>query len=80
VVWSGRCGDHGVDLIGTVPAALATYLALAAWPHADLVLSAGTAGGFKARVSKGQGCLIKAFGVFVHAQIRPPRTTLDYSS
>jgi hypothetical protein len=28
VVWTGRDAKHGVDLVGTVPASLATYLAL----------------------------------------------------
>ncbi|KIY93858.1 5'-methylthioadenosine nucleosidase [Monoraphidium neglectum] len=49
VVWTGRDAKHGVDLVGTVPASLATYLALQAWPDADLVISSGTAGGFKAQ-------------------------------
>lgn len=49
VVWSGRDQEHGVDLVGTVPASLATFLALQAWPDADLVISTGTAGGFKAK-------------------------------
>ena len=26
------------------------------WPHADLIISAGTAGGFKAKVCQGDGC------------------------
>jgi hypothetical protein len=50
VVWTGRDAEHKVDLVGTVPASLATYLALQAWPETDLVISAGTAGGFKAKV------------------------------
>lgn len=51
VVCSGKCKVHGVDNIGTVPAALMTYLALSELrePKVDLVISAGTAGGFKAR-------------------------------
>lgn len=48
VVWSGRDAEHGVDLIGTVPASLAAYLACQAF-NPDLIISAGTAGGFKAR-------------------------------
>lgn len=28
VVWNGRCSTHGVDNVGTVPAALSTYLAI----------------------------------------------------
>lgn len=53
VVWTGRDAEHGVDLVGTVPASLATYVALQAWPETDLVISAGTAGGFKAKVGGG---------------------------
>lgn len=53
VVWNGRCRSHEVDLVGTVPAALGTYAALhalqATTPPVDLVISAGTAGGFRAR-------------------------------
>ena len=51
VVCSGKCKVHGVDNIGTVPAALMTYLALTELrnPPVDLVISAGTAGGFKQR-------------------------------
>lgn len=51
VVCSGKCKVHGVDNIGTVPAALMTYLALSELrdPKVDLVISAGTAGGFAAR-------------------------------
>ena len=39
---------HGVDQVGTVPAALTAYLAIQAF-HPDLLISIGTAGGFKAR-------------------------------
>jgi 5'-methylthioadenosine nucleosidase len=38
----------GVDHIGTVPAALTTYLAIQAF-RPDVVISAGTCGGFAAR-------------------------------
>lgn len=48
VVWSGHDNEHGVDLVGTVPASLATYLACQAL-NPDLIISTGTAGGFKAR-------------------------------
>jgi hypothetical protein len=51
VVWSGHDKKHNVDLVGTVPASLATYLACQAF-NPDLIISAGTAGGFKARVSR----------------------------
>jgi len=50
VVWNGQDQQHDVDLIGTVPASLATFLACQAF-NPDLIISAGTAGGFKARVS-----------------------------
>lgn len=49
VVWNGKCPHHGVDNVGTVPAAIATYLAAQAFTP-DLILSTGTAGGFKAQV------------------------------
>lgn len=77
VVCSGKCKVHGVDNIGTVPAALMTYLALSELSNekdkpgttgargdsapspsssspsssapVDLVISAGTAGGFRSR-------------------------------
>lgn len=48
VAWNGKCDVHGVDYVGTVPAALTAYLATAAF-EPDLVISAGTAGGFKAK-------------------------------
>eukprot|EP00983_Pelagomonas_calceolata_P129280 1161593-Pelagomonas_calceolata.AAC.4 len=49
VVWNGRCGTHGVDNVGTVPAALSTYIAAQAFKP-QVIISAGTAGGFKSRV------------------------------
>jgi 5'-methylthioadenosine nucleosidase len=48
VVVFGKCAHTGVDNVGTVPAALTAYLALQALKP-DLLLSAGTAGGFAAR-------------------------------
>lgn len=39
---------HGVDNVGTVPAAVTAYLAVHEFKP-DLVISVGTAGGFKAR-------------------------------
>ena len=47
----GRCRIHGVDNVGTVPAALTAYLAIQAFKP-DLVISLGTAGGFKAKRGK----------------------------
>lgn len=46
VVRNGTCALHNVDNVGTVPAALTTYLAL---EHIkpDLLISVGTAGGFR---------------------------------
>ena len=49
LVWNGKCTINGVDNVGTVPASLSTYLAIQAIKP-DLVISAGTAGGFKAQV------------------------------
>ena len=50
VVHNGTCQTHKVDNIGTVPAGLTAYVALQEF-RPDLVISAGTAGGFKAKVS-----------------------------
>lgn len=47
VVTSGTDRVHGVDAVGTVPAALAAFAALQAFKP-DLFVNAGTAGGFKA--------------------------------
>jgi len=49
VVWNGRCNTHGVDNVGTVPAALSTYIAAQAFKP-QVIISAGTAGGFKSKV------------------------------
>lgn len=57
VVWSGHDVEHGVDLIGTVPASLSTYLACQSL-NPDLIISAGTAGGFKARVRLSIACIL----------------------
>ena len=48
VVTNGTDARFGVCSVGTVPAALATYAALTALKP-DLLLNAGTAGGFRAR-------------------------------
>ncbi len=45
---AGKCQVHGVDNVGTVPAAVTAYLAVHEF-HPDLVISIGTAGGFKAK-------------------------------
>ena len=45
VVTNGKCGTHGVDNVGTVPAALSTFLAVHQL-NPDLIINAGTAGGF----------------------------------
>jgi len=48
VVVNGKCSRFGVDCVGTTPAALSTYLAVS---HIgpDLVVNAGTAGGFRSK-------------------------------
>eukprot|EP00239_Pterosperma_sp_CCMP1384_P010929 CAMPEP_0197860836 /NCGR_PEP_ID=MMETSP1438-20131217/36483_1 /TAXON_ID=1461541 /ORGANISM="Pterosperma sp., Strain CCMP1384" /LENGTH=252 /DNA_ID=CAMNT_0043477827 /DNA_START=124 /DNA_END=882 /DNA_ORIENTATION=+ len=48
VVCNGKCPSHGVDNVGTVPAALTTFTALQVFKP-DFLINAGTAGGFKAR-------------------------------
>ena len=45
---AGKCKEHGVDNVGTVPAALSTYLACQRHKP-DLIISVGTAGGFRAQ-------------------------------
>lgn len=48
VVCNGKCLVHGVDNVGTVPAALSAYLALQEFKP-DLLISVGTAGGFRSK-------------------------------
>ena len=47
-VCAGKDAEHSVDNVGTVPAALTTYLACQQYKP-DLLVSVGTAGGFKAQ-------------------------------
>ncbi|KAJ9132746.1 hypothetical protein P3X46_033583 [Hevea brasiliensis] len=47
-VWPGKDSNLGVDSIGTVSASLVTYAAIQAL-QPDLIINAGTAGGFKAK-------------------------------
>ena len=49
IVTSGKCKVTTADNVGTVPAALATYLALQKL-QPDLLINAGTAGGFISQV------------------------------
>ena len=46
IVTNGRCREHGVDNVGTVPASLSTFLAVNQL-NPDLIINAGTAGGFQ---------------------------------
>lgn len=48
LVCFGKCPGTGMDTVGTAPASLFSYLAIQAFSP-DIVVSAGTAGGFKAR-------------------------------
>ncbi|KAG4389065.1 hypothetical protein GLYMA_06G005700v4 [Glycine max] len=48
LIWTGNDPTLGVDSIGTIPSALATYAAILAL-QPDLIINAGTAGGFKAK-------------------------------
>ena len=54
VVTNGKDAVYGtgVDNVGTVPAAMVTYLALEKLPETDLVLNAGTCGGFQKKGAK----------------------------
>eukprot|EP01063_Lacrimia_lanifica_P014345 TRINITY_DN20951_c0_g1_i1.p1 TRINITY_DN20951_c0_g1~~TRINITY_DN20951_c0_g1_i1.p1 ORF type:complete len:288 (+),score=92.92 TRINITY_DN20951_c0_g1_i1:57-866(+) len=46
LVWTGRDERYKVNNVATTAAAVATYAALAAFGKVDMVMSAGTAGGF----------------------------------
>jgi 5'-methylthioadenosine nucleosidase len=48
VVVNGKCKRFGVDNVGTTPAALSTYLSVMEHKP-DLIINAGTGGGFKAK-------------------------------
>lgn len=48
VATNGKCSKFGVDNVGTVPAALSTFLAVSQL-NPDLIINAGTAGGFKSK-------------------------------
>jgi len=45
---NGVCKDYGVDNVGSVPATLTSYLAIQEFKP-DIVISAGTAGGFQSQ-------------------------------
>lgn len=45
---TGKCPVHGVDNVATIPAAVISYLAIGALKP-DLTITAGTAGGFRAK-------------------------------
>lgn len=45
LIWNGRCKIHSCNLVATTAAAVATYAAVQVF-RPDLVISAGTAGGF----------------------------------
>ena len=74
VVCPGKCRVHGVDNIGTVPAAVTAYLAVQALKP-DLLISAGTAGGFAARGAS-IGDVFLATG-FANHDRRIPLETFD---
>ncbi|XP_078448331.1 phosphorylase superfamily protein [Wolffia australiana] len=48
IVWPGKDSLHGVDSVGTVSASLVTYSSIHSLKP-DLIINAGTAGGFKAK-------------------------------
>lgn len=71
VAWNGRCKDHGVDHVGTIGATLASYLSIGALKP-DIVISAGTAGGFRSkgaqrrlRCSLCQGCTHPSLSLYL---------------
>ncbi|XP_021900382.1 5'-methylthioadenosine/S-adenosylhomocysteine nucleosidase 1 [Carica papaya] len=48
IIWPGKDLTLGVDSVGTLPASLVTYSSIQAFKP-DLIINAGTAGGFKAK-------------------------------
>ncbi|KAJ0077200.1 hypothetical protein Patl1_36594 [Pistacia atlantica] len=48
IIWPGKDSTLGVDSVGTVSASLVTYASIQALKP-DLIINAGTAGGFKAK-------------------------------
>ncbi|KAI3861447.1 hypothetical protein MKW98_000399 [Papaver atlanticum] len=48
IIWPGKDPASGVDSVGTVSASLVTYASIQAL-QPDLIINAGTAGGFKAK-------------------------------
>ncbi|KAF9619192.1 hypothetical protein IFM89_005746 [Coptis chinensis] len=48
IIWPGKDGVLGVDSVGTVSASLVTYASIQAL-QPDLIINAGTSGGFKAK-------------------------------
>ncbi|KAK8465157.1 hypothetical protein PHAVU_009G000700 [Phaseolus vulgaris] len=48
LIWPGKDPASGADSIGTIPSALVTYAAIQAL-QPDLIINAGTTGGFKAK-------------------------------
>lgn len=47
-LYTGKCESTGMDTVGTAPASLFSYLAIQTFSP-DIVMSVGTAGGFKSR-------------------------------
>ncbi|KAK2631107.1 hypothetical protein EUGRSUZ_L03396, partial [Eucalyptus grandis] len=48
LIWPGKDPSSGVDSVGTISASLVTYASIQAL-QPDLIINAGTAGGFKAK-------------------------------
>lgn len=57
VAMNGKCPTFGVDNVGTTPAALTTFLAINQ-VHPDIVINAGTAGGFKRKTAAIGDCFV----------------------
>lgn len=57
IVQNGKDAEHGVDNVGTAPAALSTFLACQRF-QPDLIISVGTAGGFKSQGAAIGDCFV----------------------
>ncbi|KAJ1415958.1 Nucleoside phosphorylase domain [Sesbania bispinosa] len=69
LIWPGK--DPGVDSVGTISSALVTYAAIQAL-QPDLIINAGTAGGFKAKGASIGDIFIASDGAFHDRRIPIP--------
>ena len=74
VAMNGKCPTFGVDNVGTTPASLTTFLAINQ-VHPDIVINAGTAGGFKRKTATIGDCFLSTTVKFHDRRIPIPGFT-----